>query len=222
MSEKPGFSALNVSVAFMKAVFLLVTHDTHHRLAFFVPRLPCKLDKINFNIEYTCIHQWRLSLYFLYCETVTLWRGGRGLKLNATMKLWFPQAVWTSPVKAVYNTYTCIPYTLCIVTSIASVFSGFSIFSLFSLPDQSLAMYHQFMRFVQVPERVNFKHYDRQFISDISANFTRFLSPISCLTPLTWHYIKYVKTCSKSCTWTTYHNSWNFRFKNYLCTIFLC
>ena len=30
---------------------------------------------------------------------MTLWSGGgRGLKLNVTMTLWFPQIVWTSPL----------------------------------------------------------------------------------------------------------------------------
>ena len=54
MSKKPGFSALHASVEFMSTVYQLASH-THQKMTTFAPRLPCKLDSINFNDEYTCM-----------------------------------------------------------------------------------------------------------------------------------------------------------------------
>ena len=49
-----GFSALNVCVGFMRAVYHLAIH-AHLKMSTFVPRFPCKLNITNFNVEHSCI-----------------------------------------------------------------------------------------------------------------------------------------------------------------------
>ena len=72
------------------------------RWVLFVPRLACKWDFINFNVEHTCtqlvlsIKTVIVILMLWHCEVMDGRRGG--LKPNVTMTLWLPQLVWTSPL----------------------------------------------------------------------------------------------------------------------------
>ena len=102
--QKHGFSALKVSVGFMRAVYQLAIH-THQKMSTFVPGLPSKLGNINFNVEhthtYTLYYQLKtVNVYNFYAVTLTLWSGRRGLKLYVTMTLWLPQIVGQAPLCA--------------------------------------------------------------------------------------------------------------------------
>ena len=65
-----------------------------------------------------------------------------------------------------------------------------SFFPMLYVCDQSLAMYHQFRRFIQIPGRVYFEHYDRASYLT-SSSFIRFLSPITSLGLSTIKHVNY-------------------------------
>ena len=110
----------------------------------------------------TCICMLYLWVYYYFMLGLHLFPS----QLQLTMRLPF---VLNSPL---------LPLPVCFLASFS--------FPLLSVRDQSLATYHQFRRFVQIPGRVYmyFKHYNRPSYLT-SSSFIRFLS--TSLGLLTWH-----------------------------------